>query len=247
LAQGGIKFVADTPGRLGETTPLLMGGMGLFIAVLEMKGENRNRTINLMDEATHRKWNIIFKWFSLFAVLASGWWTVYKYREDRFIESAQRQEQRKRDDEARAKDQNSYVFQHQATLYFDTARAAATLATALDPNASDRNAIDANTLKDARIRFAQLYWGELVITEDRRVELAVIAFQRCLLKKGVRCERVEENQYRQPIDTKKLAAETAATLQTLSLEIGACMRTALQDRDIQFGNVKSAITLCPYN
>lgn len=194
-----------------------------------------------MDENTHRKWDIIFKWIGLFAVLASAWWTVHKYREDRSFELKQLEE-------ARTKDQNSFIFQHQATLYFDASRAAATLATSIDPKASDAKAIDAKTLRNARERFAQLYWGELVIVEDRRVELAMIAFQRCLLKEGVACERVNVNQYERPIDTKKLDAESKPTLQNLSLEIGACTRTALQEgRGIRFGQVKSAITTCPYD
>jgi len=198
-----------------------------------------------MTEDTHRNWDIIFKWFGLVAVLASAWWTVHKYRGDRALELAQQAYAQQKDEEARTKDQNAFVFQHQATLYLDAAKAAATIATAIDPNAKDQKAISAKTLNDARERFAQLYWGELVIVEDRRVELAMISFQRCLLQKGINCVRVDKNEYDKPI---KPDTEVEPTLQNLSLEIGACIRTALQEgRRIQFGQVKSAITTCPYD
>ncbi len=188
-----------------------------------------------MDENTHRKWDVIFKWFGLLVVLGSAWWTVHKYREDRSNEAMQLEA-------ARTKEQNAFVFQHQATLYFDASRAAATLATSNDGKA----------LKDAGERFRQLYWGELVVVEDRRVELAMIAFQRCLISKakdkGADCERSPVNQRGQSIDIEKLNAEVPPTLQDLSLEIGACMRTALQQgRGISFGKVEPAITTCPYD
>jgi hypothetical protein len=119
---------------------------------------------------------------------------------------------------------------------------------ALDPKALDRKAITAKALKDARERFAQLYWGELVIVEDRRVELAMITFQLCLLKNGENCARADVDEYGKRIEPDKLNAGGAANLQNLSLEIGACVRTALQEgRKIQFGQVKSAITACPYD
>ena len=201
-----------------------------------------------MTEETHRTWDIIFKWLGLVGVLASAWWTVHSYNQNRALELAQQKYTQQKDEEARTKDQNAIVFQHQATLYFDAAQAAATIATAMDPTALDRNAITPKALKDAQERFVQLYWGELVIVEDRRVELAMIAFQRCLIKKGAKCKRVDVNEYDKPIDTKKLGAEAKPSLQNLSLEIGACTRTALQeDRKIQFGHVKSAITVCPYD
>jgi hypothetical protein len=111
------------------------------------------------------------------AVLASAWWTVHSYNQSRALELVQQKYTQQKDEEARTKDQNSFVFQHQATLYFETARAAATIATALDPKAVDRNTITANALKDARGRFAQLYWGELVIVEDRRVDLRRLRFK----------------------------------------------------------------------
>jgi hypothetical protein len=201
-----------------------------------------------MTEETHRRWDIIFKWFGLVAVLASAYWTVHSYNQSRASELEQQKYTQKKDEEARTKDQNSFIFQHQATLYFDTARAAATLATAIDPSARDKKAISLKALNDARERFAQLYWGELVIVEDRRVELAMITFQRCLLKQGVNCIRGSVDEFNKPIAPDKLTDAGDPTLQNFSLEIGACVRTALQEgRNIQFGQVKSAITACPYD
>ena len=204
-----------------------------------------------MTEQTQRKWDIIFKWFGLLSVLASAYWTVHSYRQSRASELEQQKYTQLKDAEARTKDQNSLVFQHQATLYFDTVKATAAIATAMNPKALDANAIDPKTLKDARERFAQLFWGELATVEDRRVELATISFQRCLLKKGMACDRVEVNQHDIKIDITNLEDPN---LQTFSLELGACVRSALQDeRGIKFSpvdspvKVKTAITVCPYD
>ena len=202
-----------------------------------------------MDEATHRKWDIIFKWFGLVGVLAGGWWTVYTYRHSRDSELEQQKYTQKKDEEARTKEQNSFIFQHQANLYFEAARTAATLATALDPASDDRRAMGSSTLAKDRERFEQLYWGELVVVEDRRVEMAMVAFRSCLQNHGKKCERPQVNQHGQPIDPtllKKVGEE--ATLSRLALELAACTRSALQeDRKIQFGAVQVALSVCPYD
>ena len=76
----------------------------------------------------------------------------------------------------------------------------------------------------------------------------MIAFQGCLLKGGVNCERVDVNEYGKPIDRDKLDERVKPTLQNMSLVIGVCIRTALQEgRKIKFGQVKAAITTCPYD
>lgn len=145
------------------------------------------------------------------------------------------------------KEQNSFVFQHQATLYFDATRAAATIATGIaeGTGVGDQKTISEKTLQDARERFAQLYYGEMAAVEDRRVELAMISFQSCLLLKGIACKRERVNQYGDPNDHE---IDTEPALQNLALEIGACTRTALeQGRGIQLGLVKPAITRCPYD
>jgi hypothetical protein len=207
-----------------------------------------------MDEDTFNKWKFAFKWISIMLALAGASGTVYKYLEDRKVEAEQREE-------ARRKDQNSIVYQHQADLYFETAQAAASIATALDPKARDAKAINAKILKDARERFAQLFWGELAPIEDRRVELATIAFQRCLLNNGKACQRVDVDQHGNIIEAAKLSANGDPDLQNLSLEVGACIRSAFQeDRKVTFSPSASdqlkeklkaqsipAITTCPYD
>jgi hypothetical protein len=201
-----------------------------------------------MDENTKRMWDVIFKWIGLFGVLASAWWTVHTYRADKLSESEKlataRIDELKKSDMARTNEQNSFIFQQQATLLLDAPRAASALATSKDPK----------SLQDARQRFNQLYWGELVVVEDRRVELAMIAFQRCLLlkdkKKTASCAgvRPDQNQHKKPIDIQQLDVDVQPTLENLSLEIGACARTALiEGRKVTFGQVEPAITTCPYD
>jgi hypothetical protein len=168
-----------------------------------------------MNEDAHRTWDIIFKWLGLVGILGSAWWTVHTYRE------------------SRTKDQNSFIFQHQATLYFDAARTAATLATSKD----------GKELRDATARFEQLYWGELVVVEDRRTELAMIAFRDCLT--GTNCKRRSRNQYDKTLDSE---IKIESDLPDLSLDLGACVRSALKkDRDIVFGEVTPVKTFCPYD
>jgi len=163
-------------------------------------------------------WDKITKRVSVLAILGSAVWTLIIYLGDRH------------------KEVNAFVFQQQTTLYLDAARSAATLATSKNDT----------KLKDARERFDQLFYGELVVVEDRRVELAMISFRRCLVMNNKECDRVETNQYQQPIAPVKLAIP--AQLDNLSLELAACIRSALQqDRKIQFGNVKNAETSCPYD
>jgi hypothetical protein len=64
-----------------------------------------------MTEETHRQWDIIFKWLGLVAVLASAWWTVHSYNQSRALELLQQKYTQQKDEEARTKDQNSFVFQ----------------------------------------------------------------------------------------------------------------------------------------
>jgi len=189
-----------------------------------------------MTEEVHRKWDIIFKWFGLVAVLASAGWTVHSYRESRASELEQRKYAQGKDEEARTKDQNSFIFQRQAMLYLDATRAAAAIATSADRQ----------TLHEMGERFKQLYWGELVVVEDRRVELAMIAFGLCWAKDGKDCKRITQNQFGKPIDPAQIKAEPL--LRNFALELAACTRSALKkDRGIVFGEVSAANTTCPYD
>jgi hypothetical protein len=178
-----------------------------------------------MDENTHRKWDIIFKWIGLLTIAFGAGWTAYTYFENKTYEFHKQQEVSKRD-------HDSYIFQHQATLYFDATRVTGTLATSHDSKG----------LADARQRFEQLYWGELVVVEDRRVELAMISFRECLMDSDS-CFRREKTQYEKPV-----AGELKSTLLNLSLDLGACTRESLRKGwEISFGQVEAARTKCPYD
>lgn len=192
-----------------------------------------------MERDKRETWDLIFKWISLCALMISAIWTYYKYRDDRRIDLTHRQQEVAKDVADKQKELNSFIFQRQANLYFDAARTAATLAKSADPK----------RLSEARERFNELFYGELVVVEDRRVELAMIAFHRCLPFSGEKCERPLKNQFKQDICPKKqFETYQAPVLSNLSLELAACTRAALQDdRKIQFGNQADATTSCPYN
>jgi hypothetical protein len=181
-----------------------------------------------MTEEEHRKWDIVFKWLGLLGVLGGAAWTVHTYLE------------------SRTKDQNSFIFERQAVLYLDATRAAATIATAFDPDVEVSKAVDAKTLQTERERFEQLYLGELVSVEDRRVELAMIAFRECLLRGGKNCIRTNLDQFEKPMPKETVDRLGPADLHHFSLDLAACVRSALQeDRKIQFGEAKSPDTFCP--
>jgi hypothetical protein len=85
-----------------------------------------------------------------------------------------------------------------------------------------------------------------VIVEDRRVEIAMIAFYDCLANDGKKCERPKLNQYNKPVEPAQVKGEP--TLRILALDLAACTRSALKkDRNIEFGEVRPAETTCPYD
>jgi hypothetical protein len=190
-----------------------------------------------MDNNAHNRWDIVFKWIGLLTAVVAGIFTYYKFRVDRAVDLEHLQQSVNRDEKARKDELNSFIFQRQSGLYFDAARSAATIATSKD----------VKRLKDAHDRFEELYWGELVVVEDRRVELSMISFYHCY--KESNCERVDTNQFDKHLDAAVLKKQYGEpTLENLSLELAACIRSALQDdRGIQFGNRRDARTSCPYD
>jgi hypothetical protein len=201
-----------------------------------------------MTEESQRTWDVVFKWLGLLAVLISGYWTVITYRDSRASELAQQLENHRKDAEARTKDQNSFIFQRQATLYFDAARSAATIANGIDPFPHDSKVVDAKTLRAERLRFEQLFWGELVVVEDRRVEMAMIAFRECLQRDGLNCNPVIVNQFGRNIDPDVVKRLGDPVLVNFALELAACTRSALEkDRQIAFGALEDSLTVCPYD
>jgi hypothetical protein len=172
----------------------------------------------------------VLKWFGLISAILGGIWTIGTY----FA--------------ARTKEQNAYVFQQQTAFYLDAVQSAATLAVALDPASKDKEAIDPQTLKAARQKFEQLYWGDMVVVEDRRVEIAMVRLRDCLLKNGNDCSRAATDQDGKPISQEVLSKLKEPIMLNLALELAACARSALQtDRDIKFGAKEIALTVCPYD
>lgn len=187
-----------------------------------------------MTPETHNTWDIVFKWLSLIGVVIGAAWTAKTYFE------------------SRTKEQNSFVFERQASLYLEAAKAAASVAAADD---GPKGIISEETVRTEKERFEQLYLGELVIVEDRRVELAMIAFYNCIPGTGRTCHRPAVNQFNQPVvlpadekDRQEVGSVKGPRLHNLALELAACTRSALQDdRKITFGAVANATTNCPYD
>lgn len=201
-----------------------------------------------MTEENYRKWDVVIKWLGVIGVLLGGGWTIYTYHNQQKELQAQQRAAHEADASARRKELNSFVFQQQTTLYLDAARAASTLATALDPQSDLPTSITHQKLEEERQRFEQLYWGDLVVVEDRRVEIAMVTFRECLIKNGKNCKRGNENQNGQPISKAVSIKLDDPGLLNFSLELSACIRSALQeDREIQFGAKKDALTICPYD
>ena len=184
-----------------------------------------------MDARPPTNWDLIVKVVGLIALIASGMWTLYKFRDDRRVDLEHRKEADKKDDDARAQEFNKYVFERQTDLYFEAARTAATISTSNDKQA----------VKKAIDRFHSLYFGDLVIVEDRRVERAMIAFNRCLDSNNTLCVRP-------PGEPKTPTSDPGAFgLNDFSLELAACIRSALTgDRGIDFGKLSHPQTFCPY-
>jgi hypothetical protein len=94
-----------------------------------------------------------------------------------------------------------------------------------------------------------LYWGELVVVEDRRVELAMINFGRCVDLGGKDCFRlVKDDENGNPIPAERLALLGPRLIDNFSLELAACIRSALKkDRGIDFGKLADPRSDCPYD
>ena len=69
-----------------------------------------------MDEAVLKRWDLVVKIVGLGALIASGIWTLYKFRQDRQVDLRNRAEEVRRDEAARSKELNSFVFQRQTEL-----------------------------------------------------------------------------------------------------------------------------------
>jgi hypothetical protein len=144
-----------------------------------------------MDDASHNKWDITFKWFGLIAVISGAFWTYFTFQANRFTDRQHQLESENRDLNTRMAELNSFIFQRQTDLYFDAARSAAAIATSRNNN----------EVAAAKERFEQLFWGKLVVVEDRRVEEAMISFRDCAEANNVNCTRRDIDQYGNKRDT----------------------------------------------
>jgi hypothetical protein len=192
-----------------------------------------------LDETKPTNWDLIVKIVGLVALVASGLWTLYKFRADRRVDLEHQAEAQKTEAKLRADELNRFVFERQAGLYFEAAQAASTIATS-------NNKAEKKTAGD---EFYELYFGQLVVVEDRRVELAMIEFSRCLNQNGANCSRtIKTNQDEKPLPPELVAQLGPATLDNLSLELAACMRSSLKaDRGIDFGKLIDPVSRCPYD
>lgn len=192
-----------------------------------------------LDETKGTNWDLIVKIVGLIALVASGLWTLYKFRADRRVDLDHQLQAQQTEAKLKADELNRYIFERQAGLYFEAAQAASKIATSHN-NAEKKAASD---------KFYELYFGQLVVVEDRRVELAMIEFSRCLNQNGAGCSRtIKTNQDEKLLSPDFVARLSAATLDNLSLELAACIRSSLKaDRGIDFGKLIDPVSHCPYD
>jgi hypothetical protein len=228
-----------------------------------------------VNESRHRTWDIRIKVVGLVALLASGWWTIYKFRDDRRIDLQHQEDARKHDELARRSELNSYIFQRQANVYLDAVKAAATIATSSDHKAQ----------QEARERYDELYDGEIKVLADNRVFAAMSAFKVCIdhVDSHGQCRSLSSMGLTSALAAKALGpnvskldaeAEVAkiiparqspqpelplkhkghtenvagVTLGQLTGELAACIRMSLEtERSINFGTLHSAGDSCPYS
>ena len=103
------------------------------------------------------------------AVVAFAWGVI------QFVASQQAQEETRRIEATKP------FLERQLKLYTEATQAAATLATS-----KNRQELDAATKK-----FWSLYWGELALVEDKRVEAAMVQFGRAL-DAGSSCHELQK-------------------------------------------------------
>lgn len=94
---------------------------------------------------------------------------IYQYK-------AQHDERLRAESVAKEREFKKALWERQLNYYLEAAQAASTLASF---NESDGKDIQPERTK-ARVRFWQLYYGELAVIEDRNVSEAMVQYGRCL-------------------------------------------------------------------
>jgi len=133
-----------------------------------------------MQESTYRLHDTVIKWLSVPLAIAGFAMALLAYihqeEEKRTAGKAAddaRSEREKKESEARVESYKSYFWQSQLRLYLEATKAASTLATVPD--------IKSPEFAEARLRFDQLFHGELCVVESSDVAGAMIAFREALL------------------------------------------------------------------
>lgn len=115
-------------------------------------------------------------------------WGVFKYLDAREQEVLRNESQEKQHAETRRIEATRPYLERQLKLYTEATQVAARIATTDKDNANgdvDDAVLDdplgPSTPKDAKARFWQLYWGELALVEDKRVESAMKNYGDALL------------------------------------------------------------------
>lgn len=106
-------------------------------------------------------------------------WGIYVYVGNDSARRKQLADEREADLNRRRIEATRPFLERQLALYSEATRAASTIAS--PPDAAARAA--------AELRFLQLFWGEMAMVEDSRVEDAMIAFRKALTQ-GVDDERL---------------------------------------------------------
>jgi hypothetical protein len=108
--------------------------------------------------------------------VAGFWFGIIQYQRQETARATALTAQIKSENEARVKEFKKSFWEKQLGFYLEAARTSATLA---NFQAEEKAETQAERGK-ARIRFWQLYWGELAVVEDDLVAAAMITFANCL-------------------------------------------------------------------
>jgi hypothetical protein len=192
-----------------------------------------------MDEATARKWDIIIKIVATLGVAIGGCWTYYVFRDDHNKDKEHQQQLEQASAVSRKQELNSYIFQKQASLYLEIADTASIIATSRDKTAIAR----------AKERFIALSNGDVLVVEDRPIQLSILTIKRCLETDEVNCYRYPFTQRHQPIPepADKGAKLGPPSMLSFSMELSACVRSAFEkERGLDFGSKADEESPCPY-
>jgi hypothetical protein len=112
----------------------------------------------------------ISKVASIFIAALAFTWGVWQYFRSEREKREQRRSERERDAHHRRIEATQPFLERQLSFYLEATRVAAIIAVSREENA----------VCLATHRFKELFWGELAMVEDERVEIAMLAFKSAL-------------------------------------------------------------------